>query len=44
MLGVQEKRKDKETRKRRSEEKVMGFSSASPFLARKQEAITRVEP
>ena len=34
------KRKD---RKSRNEEKVVGFSSASLFLARKREVVTRVE-
>ena len=37
----QEKRKDRETWKSRSEEKVVGFSSASPFPARKQETVTQ---
>ena len=40
MLGGQEKRKDRKTRKSRSEEKVVGFSSASLFPARKHEAVT----
>ena len=31
-------RKGRKTRKRRSEEKVLGFSSASLFAARKREA------
>ena len=38
MLGVQEKRK---TWKIRSEEKVVGFSSASLFPARKWEAVSQ---
>ena len=37
--GVPEKRKDR-TWKNRSEEKMEGFSSASLFPARKQEAVT----
>ena len=40
MLGGQEKRKDK-TQKSRSEEKVVGFSSASLFPTRKWEAVTQ---
>ena len=36
----QEKRKDRKSRKR-SEEKVMGFSSASIFPSREREAITQ---
>ena len=36
-LGGQEKRKDR----KRSEEKVFGFSSASLFPTRKQEAVTQ---
>ena len=39
-LGSQEKRKDRKTRKSRSEEKVLGFSSASVFPARKRDAVT----
>ena len=31
------------TRKSRSEEKLVGFSSVSLFLKRKREAVTRVE-
>ena len=41
MLGGQGKRKDRKTWKRRSEEKVVGFSSASLFPARKWEAVTQ---
>ena len=37
-LGSQEKRKD---RKSRSEEKVVGFSSASLYPARKLETVTQ---
>ena len=40
-MGGQEKRKDRKTRKSRSEEKVVGFSLAYLFLARKREAITQ---
>ena len=40
-LGVQEKRKDRKTQKSRSEEKVVGFSSASLFPARKREAVAQ---
>ena len=40
-LGVQEKRKDRKTRRSRSEEKVVGFSSASLFPARKLEPVTQ---
>ena len=35
------KRKDKKTRKSRSEKKVVGFSSASLSPARKREAVTQ---
>ena len=38
--GDQKKRKDRKLRKRGSEEKVVGFSSASLVLARKREAVT----
>ena len=41
MLEVQEKRKDKKIRKRRSEKKVVGFSSESLFPTRKREAVTQ---
>ena len=37
------KRKNKKTRKSRSEEKVVGFSSASIFPARKWEASSRAK-
>ena len=40
-MGGQEKRKYRKTRKIRSEEKVVGFSSVSQFPARKQEAFTQ---
>ena len=40
-VGVQEKRKDRKTRKSTSEEKGVGFSSASLFPARKREAVTQ---
>ena len=40
-LGGQEKRKNKKTRKSRSEEKVEGFGSASLFLVRKREVVTQ---
>ena len=40
-LGDQEKRKDRKTQKSKSEEKVVGFSSASLFPARKREAVTQ---
>ena len=40
MLRGQEKRKDRKTQKRRSEEKVVGFSSAFLFSTRKWEAVT----
>ena len=36
-----QKRKDRKTMKSRSEEKVVGFSSASLFPARKREAVTQ---
>ena len=45
--GPQEKRKYKKTWKSGSTEEVVGFSLASPFHARKYEAVTqgaRVEP
>ena len=35
------KRKDRKSQKSRSEMKVVGFSSASLFPARKQEAVTQ---
>ena len=41
MLGGQKKRKDRKSQKSRSEEKVVGFSSASIFPARKWEAVTQ---
>ena len=41
MLGSQEKRKDRKTQKSTSEEKVVGFSSASLFLTRKWEVVTQ---
>ena len=37
--GGQEKRKDKKTRKSKSEEEVLNFSSASLFPARKREPV-----
>ena len=40
-LGGQEKKKDRKTRKGRSEEKVVGFSSASLFPTRKWESVTQ---
>ena len=40
-LGGQEKRKDRKIWKSRSEEKVVGFSSASLFPRRKWEAVTQ---
>ena len=40
-LGDQEKRKDRKTRKNRSEENVVWFSSASLFPARKREDVTQ---
>ena len=40
-LGCQEKRKDRKSEKSWSEEKVVGFSSASLFPARKQETVTQ---
>ena len=39
MLGSQEKRKGRKTRKSRHEEKVVGFSSVTLFPARKLEAV-----
>ena len=39
--GGQKKKKDRKTRKRKSEKKGIGFSSASPFPARKQESFTQ---
>ena len=42
MLGGQERRNDKKAWKSRSEEKMVGFSSAFLFSARKREAFTRV--
>ena len=39
IAGGQEKRKDRKTRKNRSEEKVESFSSAFLFPARKREAV-----
>ena len=39
--GVKEKRKERKTQKSSSEEKVVSFSSASLFLARKGEAVTQ---
>ena len=41
MAGGEEKKKDRKTWKSRSEEKVVGFSSASLFPARKREAVTQ---
>ena len=41
MLGGQEKRKDRKTRKSKSEEKVVSFSSAYLFPARKYEVVTQ---
>ena len=41
LLEGQKQRKDRKTWKSRSEEKVVGFSSASLFPARKQEAVIR---
>ena len=38
-----EERKDRKTRKSRNEEKVVGFSLASLFPSKKQEAVIRVE-
>ena len=40
MLEGQEKRKGRKTWKSRSEEKVVGFSSAALFPARKWESVT----
>ena len=42
-LGGKGKRKDRETWKSKSEEKVVGFSSGSLFTARKCEAVTQGE-
>ena len=42
IAGGQEKRKDRQTLKSRSEEKVAGFISAFLFRARRREAVTRV--
>ena len=39
--GVQEKRKERKTQKSRSEEKVVGFSSASLFPTRKWKPVTQ---
>ena len=39
-LGVEEKRKDRKTQRSRSEKKVVDFSSASRFPARKRETVT----
>ena len=39
-LGGLEKRKDRKKLKSRSEEKVVGFSSASLFSTRKREVVT----
>ena len=41
-MGVQEKRKDRKTQKSKSEEKVVGFNSDSPFPTRKREAVIKV--
>ena len=41
MLRDQEKRKDRKTRKTRSEEKGVSFSSASLFPIRNLEAVTQ---
>ena len=40
-LWVQEKRKDMKTQKSKNKEKVVGFNSASLFLARKLEVVTQ---
>ena len=40
-LGDEEKGKDRKTRKRRSEEKVVSFTSASVLPPRKWEAVTQ---
>ena len=45
--GGQEKRKNKKTRKSKRKEIAVGFSSASPLSARKQEEVTHggtIEP
>ena len=42
-MGGQEKRKDSKLRKKKSEEKVVGFSSASLFPTRKREAVPHNE-
>ena len=42
-LERQEKRKDRKIRKSKSEEKVVGFSSAYLFSERKRKAVSRVE-
>ena len=41
IAGGYEKRKDIKTRRSRSEEKVVGFSSTSLFPTRKREAVTQ---
>ena len=41
MVEGEEKRNDRKSRKSRSEEKAVGFSSASVFPARKWEAVTQ---
>ena len=43
IAGGEEKRKDRKVSKSRSEDKVVGFSSASLFPVRKWEAVTRGE-
>ena len=43
LLQGQEKRKDRKSQKSWSEERVVGFSSASIFPARKWEAVTQSE-
>ena len=40
-MGGQEKKKERKTRKSRSEKKVVDFSSAPLFHARKREAVTQ---
>ena len=40
-MGNQEKRKYRKSRKSRSEEKVVSFSAASLFPARKGDAVTQ---
>ena len=40
-MEAQEKRKEKKSQKSRSEEKVVGLSSASLFPARKLEVVTQ---